>query len=335
MKKVKQYEVSDKGYVELTLTGKKEFDAYMFTLINRDAQALPCQRKQRSSVTLLYDISEQISLPTLLRLVEFDEREAHAFLCQMFDAIGQCSAKLPIFAPVDGVFYEVESASFSFIVLPIHEHVYENDWGQFVRDLAMQMRLPKQSLYGCLCDLEHLPSLSPQLIADRLRQWQREHSFWERWRCAWHGWRKRRERRAENDQRLSEERRRMRFVQRAKQQDEKEEAALPVSSDTVVLFPQAANGRLKDKAGHCYPLRSQTTIGRNEQCDIVLPQPTVSLRHACIRKEANGRFIQDLASRNGTRLNGKPLPPNEAVRLHDQDVISLADYELIYEEQAG
>ena len=82
MKKVKQYEVLEEGCLKLTLASKKEFDNYMFELLNRHPQALPCRMKQRSSVTFLYDIGEKISLPVLLRLYEFEERDAYAFLCR-------------------------------------------------------------------------------------------------------------------------------------------------------------------------------------------------------------------------------------------------------------
>jgi hypothetical protein len=45
-------------------------------------------------------------------------------------------------------------------------------------------------------------------------------------------------------------------------------------------------------------------IGRNPDCDLVVMDPTVSRRHAELRRE-NGRWIlADLGSSNGTRVNG-------------------------------
>lgn len=308
MKKVKQYELLEEGCLKLTLSSKKEFDSYMLEVMSRYAQALPCRMKQRSSVTFFYDSGEKLSLPVLLRLVEFDERDAHTFLCQLFEAIVRSSEELPLFAPLDCVFYELDSELFSFVILPIHEHCYENDWGQFLREIVARMQLPKEALYGCLCDLCTIPSLSPQQIVKALRQWQKEHGIIERWRLTWRRWRGRKERRKENDQRLWEERRRMRFVQRANQMEDVPVNDIPtVSSDTVVLFPGVSEGCLKDEAGHCYPLREQTAIGRSEQCDIVLSHQTVSLHHACIKKDHNGRYVSDLGSSNGTRLKGKLL----------------------------
>ncbi len=336
MKKVKQYEVLEEGCLKLTLASKKEFDNYMFELLNRHPQALPCRMKQRSSVTFLYDIGEKISLPVLLRLYEFEERDAYAFLCQLFRAIASCSGELPLFAPPDCIFYELNSESFLFVILPIHEHSYENDWTSFLTEVIAAMHLPKDSLYGCLCDLCTNTSLSPRQIVEQLRQWQKDHRFRERLRAAWRSWRTQKERWQENDQRLREECQRIRFAQRANQMEnaQMEEPSSP-SSDTVVLFPAMANGCLKDDAGHRYPLQEQTQIGRSNQCNIVLAHETISLHHACIKKDQNGRYLSDLGSSNGTRINGKSIAKGEAVRLHDQDVITFADYALVYEEQSG
>lgn len=50
-----------------------------------------------------------------------------------------------------------------------------------------------------------------------------------------------------------------------------------------------------------------TTIGRIESNDIVIPDPSISRHHAQI-KLANGEFfLSDLASTNGTFLNGKRI----------------------------
>jgi pSer/pThr/pTyr-binding forkhead associated (FHA) protein len=48
------------------------------------------------------------------------------------------------------------------------------------------------------------------------------------------------------------------------------------------------------------------TIGR-EGCDVVLPDPEVSRRHAVIREYEVGTSIEDLGSKNGTFVNGEPV----------------------------
>lgn len=72
--------------------------------------------------------------------------------------------------------------------------------------------------------------------------------------------------------------------------------------------------------------KSATTIGRDYSCDIILDEPAVSRTHAKVRLETNeatGKdqfFIQDLATENGTEVNGQLvvkhyLEENDRVRL--------------------
>ena len=63
-------------------------------------------------------------------------------------------------------------------------------------------------------------------------------------------------------------------------------------------------------------------IGRDESCEIRLDDPLISRRHAEIRFEHGRWWVIDLASRNGTRLDGRvveraPLPPTCAVQLYE------------------
>jgi hypothetical protein len=45
-------------------------------------------------------------------------------------------------------------------------------------------------------------------------------------------------------------------------------------------------------------------IGRNPDCDLVVMDPTVSRRHAELRREGGRWVLADLGSSNGTRVNG-------------------------------
>jgi FHA domain/Domain of unknown function (DUF1707) len=49
------------------------------------------------------------------------------------------------------------------------------------------------------------------------------------------------------------------------------------------------------------------TLGRSRDCDCVLAEPSVSRRHAELRREGERWLLRDLGSRNGTRLNGVRL----------------------------
>ncbi len=59
--------------------------------------------------------------------------------------------------------------------------------------------------------------------------------------------------------------------------------------------------------GKVIPLRSKTVIGRGSDCDLVLNEPEMSRRHALIENTPEGLFLRDLASANGTFVNGTPV----------------------------
>ncbi len=78
--------------------------------------------------------------------------------------------------------------------------------------------------------------------------------------------------------------------------------------------------RLKD---HQWTLaQDTTTIGRGEECDIVLPERQVSRQHIRIFKEDDVYYVEDLESKNGTWINGQQLKGMR--RLYDGDKIDLA-----------
>lgn len=62
--------------------------------------------------------------------------------------------------------------------------------------------------------------------------------------------------------------------------------------------------------------------GPDVRCDIVLPERQVSRQHAEVFFERGSYFLRDLASKNGTYLNGQPV--TAAIELHDSDEIQIA-----------
>ncbi len=64
------------------------------------------------------------------------------------------------------------------------------------------------------------------------------------------------------------------------------------------------------------------TIGRSEDCDIVLPQRQVSRRHARISYQDGRYILEDLGSKNGTFVNGREV--REPCILRDGDEIQIA-----------
>lgn len=70
------------------------------------------------------------------------------------------------------------------------------------------------------------------------------------------------------------------------------------------------------------------TLGRLEDCDIVLEDPTVSRHHAQVRRAQDGFELVDLGSRNGTRVNGHGIMRQ---RLADGDAILVGAVAMTYE----
>ena len=52
---------------------------------------------------------------------------------------------------------------------------------------------------------------------------------------------------------------------------------------------------------------TRVVIGRGPDSDFVIDERTVSRRHATLRRVENGWLVEDLGSRNGTRVNGKRI----------------------------
>jgi hypothetical protein len=64
----------------------------------------------------------------------------------------------------------------------------------------------------------------------------------------------------------------------------------------------------------------QLLVGRHPRCDIVVADPSVSRRHAQITLRDGVWVIQDLASTNGTSVNGARIG---RMALHAGDIVAL------------
>ena len=75
--------------------------------------------------------------------------------------------------------------------------------------------------------------------------------------------------------------------------------------------------------GRPVPIRgSRFTIGRGPDCQLRLGSATVSRSHATIERRGGRLFLRDLASTNGTLLNGRPLRDRE-VEVRDGDRVRV------------
>lgn len=79
--------------------------------------------------------------------------------------------------------------------------------------------------------------------------------------------------------------------------------------------------------GTQYPLLDKRLlIGRGEECDLALPDTSVSRVHATLLKDEHGRYhISDQQSSNGVRVNGMEVTK---IPLYSGDVVELGDVHL-------
>ncbi|MGD9001235.1 MAG: FHA domain-containing protein, partial [Anaerolineae bacterium] len=72
--------------------------------------------------------------------------------------------------------------------------------------------------------------------------------------------------------------------------------------------------------------KTELSFGRADDNDIILDGRPVSGHHARLSFEAGRLQVMDLGSLNGTRLNGRPLPPRQPTSFKPGDHIQIADY---------
>lgn len=68
--------------------------------------------------------------------------------------------------------------------------------------------------------------------------------------------------------------------------------------------------------------QDEIIVGRDESCDVPLPERQISRQHIRIYRQNDRFYVQDLDSKNGTWVNGQPL--KGSTELHDGDEIQLA-----------
>jgi hypothetical protein len=71
-----------------------------------------------------------------------------------------------------------------------------------------------------------------------------------------------------------------------------------------------------------------TTLGRSEECEVTIEDPLVSRRHAQISVDGDEVRLVDLGSRNGVRINGRPV--QGSVVLQDGDRVRIGTQVLVF-----
>jgi FHA domain/Protein of unknown function (DUF3662) len=79
-----------------------------------------------------------------------------------------------------------------------------------------------------------------------------------------------------------------------------------------------------------YSIAGRVRIGRSEEGEIVLVDPSVSRSHAVVEADSRGAIVRDLDSTNGTFVNDRRI---EAERLRDGDELRFGNTRMRFEVQ--
>lgn len=81
--------------------------------------------------------------------------------------------------------------------------------------------------------------------------------------------------------------------------------------------------------GRSIPLADGLRLGRSDTAQVRLPEPSVSREHATLRRIGSRWYVEDLGSRNGTRLNNERLSVGIPAPLHHGDRLALGEVTLV------
>lgn len=108
--------------------------------------------------------------------------------------------------------------------------------------------------------------------------------------------------------------------------DGEEPMVLPEISETGAFLL----GVSEPVSGYTFRTRIGTSIiGRDDDCDVVIRDPTVSARHAEIVVRPEATTITNLMATNGTRVNGQQI---QNAQLVDGDVVRIGQVNLVFKD---
>src|SRR5215469_3704754 len=71
-------------------------------------------------------------------------------------------------------------------------------------------------------------------------------------------------------------------------------------------------------------------LGRNPECHVVIPVTSVSREHAHIVRAQGRYYIEDLQSRNGTKVNNQSITARTLLKHNDK--IQICDFQAAFVE---
>ena len=82
--------------------------------------------------------------------------------------------------------------------------------------------------------------------------------------------------------------------------------------------------------------KDQYSIGRADECDVSIADPTISGHHCLlIKQESENYAVQDQGSTNGTKVNDEKLEEGQLVPLKNGDILQVGGVEILYDDIQG
>ncbi|MCX4326475.1 MAG: DUF6382 domain-containing protein [Lachnospiraceae bacterium] len=109
-------------------------------------------------------------------------------------------------------------------------------------------------------------------------------------------------------------------------QDKKNKYILCIDKDSIPFRTDEKSGEvcLEDIGLMTGENQLEASIGRNRDCNLILPACYISRHHAVFYIEDGKLYIEDSNSSNGTFINGERIPANVKILCNAADVISFA-----------
>lgn len=79
------------------------------------------------------------------------------------------------------------------------------------------------------------------------------------------------------------------------------------------------------------------SIGRADDCDVCIADPTISGHHCTILKldDDESYALRDDGSTNGTKVNDQKLEPGDTVKLNNGDILQVGGVEILFDDIQG
>jgi hypothetical protein len=84
----------------------------------------------------------------------------------------------------------------------------------------------------------------------------------------------------------------------------------------------------KSRPDRKYDLKGTTNVGRSQDNQIILDDPTVSRQHAWVKVEGEDFLVFDIGSANGTFVNDQPVEAPR--RLENGDVVRFGEVAFVF-----